>query len=84
MASPSHWVVVVLPLDPVTAATGAGVYFTRGDIDPFVAAPVATGVVLGAILGSHALPGIPGRSLRRLFVVVLLWIAAQMLMAGLR
>lgn len=68
----------------VTAATSAGVYFTRGDIDPFVAAPVATGVVLGAILGSHALPGIPGRSLRRLFVVVLLWIAAQMLMAGLR
>ena len=40
----------------VTAAASAGVYFARGDIDPFVAAPVAAGVVLGATLGSRIMP----------------------------
>ena len=68
----------------VTAAASAGVYFARGDIDPFVAAPVAVGVVLGATIGSRALPHIPGRPLRLLFVAVLLWIALQMFLAGLR
>ena len=35
----------------VTAAASAGVYFMRGDIDPFVAAPVAAGVLVGATGG---------------------------------
>ncbi len=34
----------------VTAASSAGVYFSRGDVDPFVAGPVAAGVVLGVPL----------------------------------
>ena len=37
----------------VTAAASAGGYFMRGDIDPFVAAPVAAGVLLGGTLGSR-------------------------------
>lgn len=68
----------------VTAAASAGIYFARGDIDPFVAAPVATGVALGALLGSRALPRFGRRWLRLLFVVVLLWVAAQMFLRGLR
>src|SRR6185437_13084168 len=39
----------------VTAAASAGVYFARGDINPFVAAPVATGVLIGATVGSTML-----------------------------
>ena len=38
----------------VTAAASAGVYFMRGDIDPFIAGPVAVGVLLGAMIGAVA------------------------------
>lgn len=66
----------------VTAAASAGVYFTRGDIDPFIAAPVAVGVLVGATAGSRLLPRISNTALRGAFVVVLLIIAAQMIWRG--
>lgn len=68
----------------VTAAASAGVYFTRGDIDPFVAAPVALGVLMGAVLGSRWLGRIHSSVIRTIFVVVLLGIAGQMLIKGIR
>ncbi len=68
----------------VTAAASAGVYFARGDIDPIVAAPVALGVVTGAIAGSRTLPHADSRLLRAVFLVVLLAVAAQMIWRGLR
>ncbi len=68
----------------VTAAASAGVYFMRGDIDPFVAAPVAAGVVIGATVGSRLLSALESRSIRVAFVVVLLWISLQMLIRGLQ
>jgi uncharacterized membrane protein YfcA len=68
----------------VTAAASAGVYFARGDIDPFVTAPVACGVVLGALTGSRLLPRLHGRALRVAFVAILVWIGAQMIAKGLR
>lgn len=68
----------------VTAAASAGVYFARGDIDPFVAAPVATGVVAGAFVGSLLLGRLRSRVVRNLFVIVLLAVSAQMLMKGIR
>jgi uncharacterized membrane protein YfcA len=68
----------------VTAAASAGVYFARGDIDPFIAAPVALGVVLGATLGSRVLPKTDSRLLRLVFVFVLLFVSAQMILRGLR
>lgn len=68
----------------VTAAASAGVYFMRGDIDPFVAAPVAAGVLLGATAGSRLLGRLQSDTVRGIFVVVLLWISAQMLYKGLR
>ncbi len=68
----------------VTAAASAGVYFTRGQIDPFIAAPVAIGVLAGAFLGSHTLGRIGSRSVRVIFVIVLVLIAAQMLWRGIR
>src|SRR5206468_7719008 len=54
----------------VTAAASAGVYFARGDIDPFIAGPVAAGVVLGSFGGARVLPRIQNRTLRALFVAV--------------
>ncbi len=68
----------------VTAAASAGVYFARGDIDPFVAAPVAAGVLLGATVGSLLLGRLHGRIVRVAFVLVLLWVCVEMLLKGLR
>jgi len=66
----------------VTAAASAGVYFMRGDIDPFVTAPVAAGVVIGATAGSRLLGIVHSRMIRVVFVLVLLWISLQMLVKG--
>ena len=68
----------------VTAAASAGVYFTRGQIDPFIAAPVAIGVMAGAFAGSHTLGRIGSKSVRAIFVVVLVLIALEMLVKGVR
>jgi uncharacterized membrane protein YfcA len=66
----------------VTAAASAGVYFARGDIDPFVAAPVAAGVLLGATAGSKLLGKLSSGLIRGVFVVVLLYISVEMLVRG--
>ncbi|HEX5745969.1 MAG TPA: sulfite exporter TauE/SafE family protein [Archangium sp.] len=66
----------------VTAAASAGVYFARGDIDPFIAGPVCVGVMLGAFAGSRLLSKVKSTWLRGLFVLVLLWVAIQMLRKG--
>jgi uncharacterized membrane protein YfcA len=68
----------------VTAAASAGLYFARGQIDPFIAAPVAIGVLAGAFAGSKLLARISGRAVRVTFVVVLLAVSLQMLFRGLR
>ena len=68
----------------VTAAASAGVYFARGDVDPFIAAPVALGVVLGAAVGSRVLARIDNRMLRIVFVAILLVVSAQMIWKGFR
>jgi uncharacterized membrane protein YfcA len=66
----------------VTAAASAGLYFARGQIDPFIAAPVALGVLGGALAGSRLLARIHSDRLRRVFVVVLLIISLQMIVKG--
>jgi uncharacterized membrane protein YfcA len=66
----------------VTAAASAGVYFSRGQIDPFIAGPVAIGVMAGAFIGSHTLGRISSRLVRFIFVIVLTVVAAQMLFKG--
>ena len=63
----------------VTAAASAGIYFSRGDIPPLIAAPVA----LGAFIGSHLLTRVSNKTLRLIFLPVLAVIAFQMVMRGL-
>ncbi len=67
----------------VTAATGALIYFARGQINPIVAAPVALGVLLGATVGTKLLGRTPVRTLRLIFIPLLLYTAIQMLGRGL-
>lgn len=64
----------------ITAAASAVIYLTRGQIDPYVAGPVAIGVFAGATIGSRFGHHVDLRILRLLFVVVLLYTASQMLM----
>lgn len=66
----------------VTAAASAGVYFSRGDINPVIAGPVAIGVLVGARTGSKVMERLNNKTLRLLFIPVLLYIAVQMLWKG--
>lgn len=62
----------------VTASASAVIYLLRGGIDPLVAGPTALGVFVGATVGSRTASRVDLRALRFLFVVVLLYTAAQM------
>lgn len=66
----------------VTAAASAGVYFSRGLIDPLIAAPVALGVLCGATLGTRVMGRIRTKTLRYIFIPVLLYTAAEMFGRG--
>jgi uncharacterized protein len=68
----------------VTAATSAAVYLMRGEVLPFVAAPVAVGVLLGAKTGASLLGGMKSSLIRFVFIAVLTISAAQMLLKALR
>lgn len=67
----------------VTAAASAGIYLSRGDVDPRIAAPVALGVLGGAVVGARILPHLSNRAVRRIFVPVLVLIGLQTLARGL-
>jgi uncharacterized membrane protein YfcA len=66
----------------VTAAASAGIYFARGDIHPYVAAPVALGVLAGATIGAKTLNRLSNKHLRLLYIPLLAILAAQMLLRG--
>jgi uncharacterized protein len=68
----------------VTAAASAAVYLMRGEVLPFVAAPVAVGVLLGAKTGAGLMIRMRNDSIRIVFVIVLVVSAAQMLLKGIR
>jgi uncharacterized protein len=62
----------------VTAGAGALVFLARGDVATVVAAPVALGVTLGALIGSRVLPYANVQALRTMFVAILLLVAIEM------
>jgi uncharacterized protein len=66
----------------VTAAASAGVYLSRGYIDPPVAMPVMLGVLGGALLGAKVLVHAPVKILRAVFGVVILALAIEMIVNG--
>ena len=67
----------------VTAAASAGAYFARGQINPFLAAPIALGVLAGAMVGSRVLNKVAPRYVQLLFMLVLGVVAIEMLQRGL-
>jgi uncharacterized membrane protein YfcA len=70
----------------VTACAGSIVYFSRGMIDPSVAAPVVFGVSAGALLGSRLSLRMRSAALSVGLAVILFILALQMLLsvAGIR
>ncbi len=66
----------------VTAAASAGIYFLTGDVNPFIAAPVAVGVLIGAVAGTKILVRIRSSTVRKIFAVIILAVAIEMLLRG--
>jgi uncharacterized membrane protein YfcA/uncharacterized membrane protein len=67
----------------VTAAASAGIYFSRGDIPPLIAAPVALGILIGALIGARLLGHMSSKVLRIIFLAVIVVAAVEMVLHGL-
>jgi uncharacterized protein len=66
----------------VTAAASAGVYLSRGYIDPGLAMPVMLGVLAGSLLGAKLLVRLHVKWLRLGFSAVIVLLALEMLYNG--
>jgi uncharacterized membrane protein YfcA len=66
----------------VTAAASAGVYLTRGYIDPALAMPVMLGVLVGSLMGTRVLVKTKTKSLRLVFSIVIVLLGIEMLLKG--
>jgi len=66
----------------VTAAASAGIYFSRGYIDPGLAMPVMLGVLAGSLVGAHVLMRTGIRVLRMVFGTVIVLMALEMIYNG--
>jgi len=62
----------------ITAVSSAVIYAVHGEIDPFIAGPIALGVFVGASTGPRIAHRIPINVLRWVFVAVLVYTAVQM------
>lgn len=67
----------------VTAAASAGIYFSKGDIDPKIAAPVALGVLIGATIGARIMQRLKSKTIRKIFIPILGYVSIQMILKGL-
>lgn len=68
----------------VTAAASAGIYLSRGYIDPGLAMPVMLGVLAGSLLGVRVLMTTQTRVLRVVFALVIAFLGAQMIYQGVK
>ncbi|MCU1296740.1 MAG: hypothetical protein JWO91_1018 [Acidobacteriaceae bacterium] len=66
----------------VTAAASAGVYLSRGYIDPGLAMPVMLGVLVGSLIGTRILVKAETKWLRLVFSIVIILLALQMIYKG--
>jgi uncharacterized membrane protein YfcA len=66
----------------VTAAASAGIYVSRGYVVPEIAMPVMLGVLAGSLAGSRVLVSVRTSVLRKLFAIVVLLLAAEMVFNG--
>ena len=68
----------------VTAAASAGVYLSRGYIDPALAMPVMIGVLIGSLMGTRVLVKTETKLLRVIFSAVIVLLGLEMMFKGLR
>ncbi len=66
----------------ITAASGVMVYLRDGMVDPTIAGPVLIGIVPGAMFGSWLVPKIHVTTLKKIFLVVILFVGLQMMLKG--
>jgi hypothetical protein len=66
----------------VTAAASAGVYLSRGYIDPALAMPVMLGVLIGSLLGTRVLVKTQTKQLRLVFSILIVLLGIEMLLKG--
>lgn len=68
----------------VTALAGTSVYLAAGLINPGLAVPVILGVVVGAFIGTRVLVRLTNQSVQFFFLVILLVLATEMIIKGVR
>ena len=66
----------------VTAAASAGIYLSRGYIEPALAMPVMLGVLAGSLVGARQLVGARVRVLRWIFALAVGAMAIEMIVEG--
>ena len=66
----------------VTAAASAGIYLSRGYVDPALAMPVTLGVLAGSLIGTKVLVKTRTRWLRLVFSAVIVLLGIEMLRQG--
>ncbi len=66
----------------VTAAASAGIYLSRGYIEPALAMPVMLGVLVGSLVGARQLVGARVRVLRWIFAIAVGAMAIEMIVSG--
>jgi uncharacterized protein len=66
----------------VTAAASAGIYFSRGYIDPGLCMPVLLGVLVGAWWGAKVLVRAKVTALRIIFSIAILAVGIEMIYNG--
>jgi uncharacterized protein len=66
----------------VTAAASAGIYLSRGYIDPVLSMPVVLGILLGAVIGAKTLMISRTRKLKVVFAIVIAILALEMIYDG--
>jgi uncharacterized membrane protein YfcA len=64
----------------VTAAASAGVYLSRGYIDPTLAMPVMIGVLIGSLMGTRVLVRTQTKRLRLVFSAVIVLLGLEMML----
>jgi uncharacterized membrane protein YfcA len=63
----------------VTAAASAGVYLSRGYVDPGMSMPVMLGVLAGSLMGAKLLTKTETKKLRYVFAIVIAMLGVEML-----
>jgi len=66
----------------VTAAASAGIYLSRGYIDPTIAMPVTLGVLAGSLLGAKFLVRAKTQAIRIIFAIVIAMLGLEMIYSG--